>query len=306
LVGDSFLEGYYVPWPVSVLIERRWTEQGRPDAEAINLGVAATGPRQYYYRIKRVALDLHPDVIVMFVYAGNDFITTRLDEFTMPALAEELPVPSILGTIVPRTNWLMANRLGLSEIGRGNKNIPGESELLTEWAATPTAELTERVARHMQTYYYPKTSVDTIREILARGGERFQAAVEKRKVDRGSLAGWLLSSMIDWETGQWDMPHDAEEADRNVDVAKVEATLTGWSAPNNWQRRTACNCTSPWRPMVSSIRTTSSSGSSGQNTSVTNGVPTRATEGWRRSFATVACRSSICATTSTAFVAPIA
>jgi hypothetical protein len=43
-------------------------------------------------------------------------------------------VPSILGTTAPRTDWLVSNRLGLSEIGRGSKDIPGENELLAEWA----------------------------------------------------------------------------------------------------------------------------------------------------------------------------
>ena len=230
LIGDSFLEGYYVPWPLSVLIERRWTEKGRPDAEAINLGVAATGPRQYYYRIKRVALEMQPDAIVMFIYAGNDFIERRLDDFVLPALAEELPVPSILGTIAPRTDWLLSNRLGLSEVGRGNKEVPGETALLAEWAAQPTPELTERVAQHMHQYYYPQTSVDTIREILSRGGDRFRTATDKKRtIDREFVMGWLLSGIVDWETGQWVMPRDAGEADRLVEPATIDATL-GWVA----------------------------------------------------------------------------
>jgi len=226
LVGDSFLEGYYLPSPISELIERRWAEKGRADTEAINLGIAATGPRQYYYRIKDVALRLHPDAIVVFVYAGNDFIPTRLGDFAIPALVEERPVPSILGTVAPRTDWLAVNRLGLSEVGRGNKDIPGEFALLNEWAEQPSAERTERVARHMKTYYFPKTSEDTIREILSRGGERFRAAVAQRSVDREFVAGWLLSGLIDWETGQWEVPRDAKDADRLVDATLVDQTLS--------------------------------------------------------------------------------
>lgn len=226
LVGDSFLEGYYVRSPISEQIERRWAEKGRPDSEAINLGIAATGPRQYYYRIKRVALALRPDAIVVFVYAGNDFIPIRLGDIAMPALVEELPVPSILGTVAPRMNWLIVNRLGLSEIGRGNKDIAGESTLLNEWAEAPSAERTALVARHMKTYYFPKLAEDTIGEILSRGGKRFQAATAKREVDREFLAGWLLSGIIDWETGQWEVPRDAQEADRKVDATLVDETLS--------------------------------------------------------------------------------
>ena len=226
LVGDSFLEGYYIPAPISVLVEQRWASEGHADAEAINLGVAATGPRQYYYRIKRVALALKPDTIVIFVYAGNDFIQVRFGDFAMPALAEELPVPSILGTIAPRTDWLVSYRLGLSELGRNNREVPGENELLAEWAATPTAELTARVARHMRQYYYPKLSEETIREILARGGEPMRLALAQRKADHQTVAGWLLAGIIDWETGTWPMPKDAQEADRMIDPKVVDDTLS--------------------------------------------------------------------------------
>jgi hypothetical protein len=194
--------------------------------EAINLGIAATGPRQYYYRIKNFALGLHPDAIVIFVYAGNDFISTRLDDFALPALVEELPVPSILGTVAPRITWLTVNRLGLSEIGSTNKDIPGEFTLLNEWARQPSAERLELVVRHVQKHYYPKLREDTIREILSRGGERLPSAAVKRPVDREFLAGWLLSGIIDWETGQWPVPHDAEEADRLEGAAKVDETLS--------------------------------------------------------------------------------
>jgi hypothetical protein len=224
LVGDSFLEGYFVRSPISELIERRWAGKGRPDSEAINLGIAATGPRHYYYRIKSVALELHPDAIVVFVYAGNDFIASRLGDIALPALAEELPVPSILGTVAPRTNWLVANRLGLSEIGRVNKDIAGEFTLLNEWAQLPTAERLEAVVRHMKKHYFPQLGEDTIREILMRGGERFWLAVAKRSVDREFVAGWLLSGIIDWETGQWGVPSDAAEADRMVDTRMVDGT----------------------------------------------------------------------------------
>jgi hypothetical protein len=224
LVGDSFLEGYYIPAPISQLIEQRWAREGHADAEAINLGIAATGPRQYYYRIKSVALALKPDAIVIFVYAGNDFIPVSLDDFAMPALAEELPVPSILGTIAPRTDWLVSNRLGLSEMGRGNQDIPGENELLSDWAEKPTPELTARVAQHMKQYYYPQLSEETIGEILSRGGEPVRAALAERKADRQTLAGWLISGIIDWETGTWPIPHDAQEADRMIDRTVVDQT----------------------------------------------------------------------------------
>jgi len=226
LVGDSFLEGGYQVPPLASLVERRWTDQGRVGMEAINLGINATSPRHYYYRIRNVALRLDPDVIVVFVYAGNDFIATRLDDFAVPPLVEELPLPSILGAVAPRTTWLLANRLGLLEIARGNKNIPGEEALLNAWAEQPSAERLDSVVRHMKTYYYPELGEDTIREILSRGSSGFAAATTKRGVDREYLAGWQLSGIISWETGRWDMPRNAEEAERMVGNSLVDETLS--------------------------------------------------------------------------------
>jgi hypothetical protein len=120
----------------------------------------------------------------------------------------------------------VSNRLGLSEMGRGNKEIPGENELLADWAEKPTPELTARVAQHMKQYYYPKLSEATIREILSRGGEPVRAALAQRKADHQTLAGWLISGIIDWETGTWPMPQDAEEADRMIDRTVVDQTLS--------------------------------------------------------------------------------
>lgn len=226
LVGDSFLEGSYQVPPLAALIERRWADEGRTGMEAINLGINATSPQHYYYRIKNVALRLDPDVIMVFVYAGNDFIPTRLDAVAVPPLVEELPLPSILGTVAPRTTWLLANRLGLLEIARGNKNIPNESAMLNDWAQQPSAERLDGIVRHMKTYYYPELGEDTIREILSRGSSGFAAATTKSGVDREYLAGWLLSSIISWEAGRWDMPRNVEEADRMVGNSLIDETLS--------------------------------------------------------------------------------
>src|SRR5690242_20970972 len=57
-VGDSFLEGGFTRAALPARIEERLAAAGHTDIEAINLGVSATSPLQYYYRIKRVALDL--------------------------------------------------------------------------------------------------------------------------------------------------------------------------------------------------------------------------------------------------------
>ena len=226
LVGDSFLEGYYLSAPLATLVERQWVAKDLRDMEAINLAIAATGPRQYYSRIKKVALALDPDVVAVFVYAGNDMMDRPFDPWSLPPLIDELPAPSLLGAVAPRTTWLLANRLRLSEVGRANKGIPGEDALLSEWAAQPSAEPVAQVIRHMRTHYFPTLSAETITEILLRGGGRLQTAARYRDHDREYLGGWLLSGMIEWETGHWTVPRDATEAAQMAGDTMVGETLS--------------------------------------------------------------------------------
>jgi hypothetical protein len=231
LVGDSFLEGYYIPAPLAELVEQRWAAKGLRDMEAINLAIAATGPRQYYWRIKKVALALAPDVVAVFVYAGNDMMDRPFDPWSLPPVIDELPAPSLLGAVAPRTTWLLANRLRISELGRGNRDIPGEDALLKEWTRQPSAEPVAEVARHMRRHYYPRLSEETIAEILLRGGGRLHKAAHNRKNDqefhdREFLGGWLLSGIIDWETGSWSVPRDAEEAAQMAGDTMVGETLS--------------------------------------------------------------------------------
>jgi SGNH hydrolase-like domain, acetyltransferase AlgX len=226
LVGDSFLEGYYIPAALAELVERRWAARGLSGMEAINLAIAATGPPQYYARIKKVALALDPDVVAVFVYAGNDMVDQPFDPFSLPPLVDELPAPSILGSVAPRTTWLLANRLRLSEMGRKNKDIPGEEALISEWTQQPSAEPIARVARHMRQHYYPKLSEEAISEILLRGDGRLHHAARHRGHDQEYIGGWLLSGIIDWETGSWPVPHNADEAVQMVGNDKVGETLS--------------------------------------------------------------------------------
>lgn len=68
-IGDSFLEES-TTIPLSLRVERKI---GRPDVEILNLGVSATDPDEYCYRVKHVALPLECDHCVLFLFAGNDF-----------------------------------------------------------------------------------------------------------------------------------------------------------------------------------------------------------------------------------------
>jgi hypothetical protein len=236
IVGDSFVEGFFVSSPLPARIERLWSERGHTDMEAINLGVTATGPRQYYYRIRDVALRLKPDVIVLVVFAGNDFISTPYHRFALPPLIDELPVPSVLGTIAPRTTWFAVDRLGLSEVGRGNKDIPGEFGDLNKWVHLPAGQRLDLIVQHMHKYYYPNIDEDVMREIFSRGDGRLWNAFEPRDTDPEFAVGWSFASMIEWETSNWDVPHNAAEADKMAGGPMVMETLSWLVAANQVAR----------------------------------------------------------------------
>jgi hypothetical protein len=235
MVGDSFLEGLMLTSPMPARVQTLLRDGGHADMEAINLGVTATGPRQYYYRIGKVVTELKPDVIVVIVYAGNDFVPVGLERYSLPPWIAELPMPSVLGTVAPRTAWLLVNRLGLSELGRGNRAIADEFALLNEWARKPPAERLDYFVRHMRTHYYPNVDEATVREILSRGGDRLWTAFRPRPADREFVQGWLLGSMIDWETGKWEVPRNAEEADQRS-APTVEETLSWLVGANELAR----------------------------------------------------------------------
>ena len=91
---------------------------------------------------------------------------------------------------------------------------------------------------------------DDPRDPVARrrtGSGRLSAS---RRPDHEFLAGWLLSGIVDWETGTWTMPRTAEEADRldGQQDGRRDAELAGRRA-NGWPRPTACSSSSRCIPV---------------------------------------------------------
>ena len=89
-VGDSFVESMFTPLSLPDAVERQAAAAGHP-IEAINLGVGATDPRSYYYRTRDVALKLSPDALLLFIYAGNDFVAADDGYSAWPPLVDESP-----------------------------------------------------------------------------------------------------------------------------------------------------------------------------------------------------------------------
>lgn len=94
-IGDSFLEeGASVP--VSLLVESRILHAG---FEVINLGVSATGPDEYFERVRGVAGPLGASHICLCVFAGNDFVSPKRTLPTYWGIAAVEPRPSLLTLI---------------------------------------------------------------------------------------------------------------------------------------------------------------------------------------------------------------
>jgi hypothetical protein len=224
-VGDSFVESSFTPLSLPAAV-RRQVEAVGGRIEAINLGVSATNPRSYYYRTRDVALELSPDVLLLFIYAGNDFMAADGGYSPWPPVVDESPGGSLLGTIMPRTNWLLINRLRLSELLRGTAALPGEIKMLFDDLHAPPGERTGRFVAHVKKYYYPDLPEEKIREVLSRGDDRLWRQAERNPDEQEYLMGYMLNILINWETREFEVAKSRQDAARLAGNGEVEATAS--------------------------------------------------------------------------------
>lgn len=229
-IGDSYLEFQLTRLTVPGEVERRFIEAGQPKAEMINLGISATGPRSYYYRMRDVAFALSPDALAVFFFSGNDFLYDGqgYGQGLLPDLVSEAPGGSILGSVMPNANWVLVNRLRLSEMLTTNKPVPQEFDTLAKIARLPPAERTPALVRHVKRYYYPDLSEAQIAAIFGRDGDAFWQAYASGKVDDESLQGWLLNLMTksEVEKSPYFEATTKELAARLVKDGDIQATLS--------------------------------------------------------------------------------
>jgi hypothetical protein len=225
-VGDSFVESPFTPLSLPAAVERRMTSAGRK-MEAIDLGVSGTDPRSYYYRIRDIALKLSPDAILLFIYAGNDFIAANRGYSVFPSLVDESPGASLLGSVMPRTNWLLVNRLRLAEFFRGRAPAPpNEEEMLYDAVHAPPVEQLPRLVAHVKKYHYPDLSDARITEVLSRGDNRYLRVSEQGEGEHEYLLGWMIDILMNWETRDFDVAKNLQDAARLAGDGEVEATLS--------------------------------------------------------------------------------
>jgi lysophospholipase L1-like esterase len=237
LVGDSFLEGGFTRAALPARIEGRLVEAQHDDIEVVNLGVAGTGPIEYYYRIREVGLALSPDAVVLTFYSGNDTVSEPfpLSDAPRPFIAE-LPRPSILGSVAPHLAWHAVNALRLSGAARGGKYAPNEHEIITQALGKPRAEGLPMIVRLMHDYYFPQADTAVLNEVLARGGDRFWSEFVPRRFDREYLQGWILDGLISSEISTQPLPLTDAEAEAAVPVAEIDATMSWLLATNELLR----------------------------------------------------------------------
>jgi hypothetical protein len=235
-VGDSFVEGSFDQLSLPMAVGNQATQHGVKGLEPVSLGVSGTGPRSYYYRVRDVALSLAPDALLIFFFSGNDFVQPGegYDDRWIPSLVDESPGAAVLGNVMPRTNWLLINRLRMSEALRGNKPIPDENRTLDSIANGPPEQRIPRLVEHMRRYYYPEVSEERLSEIFSRGGVGFWKPFKKGGPEHEVLQGWLVNLMVAAEVQDYPLLsiRTPDDAAQHVSGQEIEATLSWLVALN--------------------------------------------------------------------------
>jgi SGNH hydrolase-like domain, acetyltransferase AlgX len=84
-IGDSFTFGV-VPYQYNYVnlieqgLKQRSSGPGGRTYEVINMGISATGPRDYLTLLTDEGLALHPDMLIVSVFIGNDFIEAQRND----------------------------------------------------------------------------------------------------------------------------------------------------------------------------------------------------------------------------------
>ena len=237
-VGDSFVDSWFTPLslPAAVRAAPSWR---RNRIEAVNLGVAATDPRSYYYRIRDVALELQPDAVLLFIYAGNDFMAPDQGYSVWPRWIDESPGGSLVGSIMPRTNWLLVNRLDLAAFFRSRSTAPANDEAMLFAAVTaPPEERLKRIVSYVKTYHFPNVPEEQLSEILSRGDNRFfDIAAPRQQGEQEYLLDWMFGTLMSWEARDFEVAKSREDAARMAGKGQVEATFSWIEATDRLLRK---------------------------------------------------------------------
>ncbi len=228
-VGDSFVDSRFTPLSLPAAVQQRTPPSQK--VEAVNFGVAATDPRSYYYRIRDVAVKLQPDAVLLFIYAGNDFMEPGKGYSIWPRWVDESPGGALVGMVMPRTNWLLVNRLDLAAFFQSRiKAPPRDDEMLYAAITSPPEERQKRVISYVKTYVYPDLPEAQIAEILSRGDNRFfNIALPQKEGEQEYLLDWMFGTLMSWEARDFEVAKSRADVMRLMGRAQVDATFS-WIA----------------------------------------------------------------------------
>lgn len=239
-VGDSFVEFQPLRKSLPAAVEERLLQDAKKPVEAVNLGISGSGVASYYYRLRDVALPLAPDQVSVFFFSGNDFLfgNTGFSSAWVPPLVDESPGRSIVGRFMPHTNWLLVNRLRLSEFLSSNEPIPGEFDTLQQIVKEPKAQALAKLAQHMKRHYFPDVPEQRLLEILSRGDGRLIDLFAARQDDQEYLAGWLPNLILRAELNPnaYNSITTLEQAKAGVQKDGIDSTLSWLVAMNRAAR----------------------------------------------------------------------
>ncbi len=221
VVGDSFVESSFTRLSLPAAIEQGIGNR----TEVVNLGISATGLRSYYYRLRDVALKAAPDQLVLVIYTGNDFVLPGEGYGEGGLMLTDVSLgPSLIGAIMPRTHWLLVNRLKLIDVVGGTYPVDEETTLYGIVQESATAR--SRLAAHMRKFHASHLSLETIEEVIGRGDDRFWKDLDRQTGEREFLLGWTLSNVLTWETGTFPVATRPEEAARITEEALIDASAS--------------------------------------------------------------------------------
>lgn len=104
IYGDSFIHASYSPWEetFAAQLQGRVSEIAGESIEVINAGVSSYGPDQILLKMETELPQLDPDLVVVSIFAGNDF---------GDLLRNKLFKLDASGNLLANSNWHVEDRL---------------------------------------------------------------------------------------------------------------------------------------------------------------------------------------------------
>ncbi|OGU16339.1 MAG: hypothetical protein A2076_02855 [Geobacteraceae bacterium GWC2_53_11] len=162
-IGDSFLEdGAAIPLPVRM--EERLKSRGLARHEVINLGVSATDPDEYFYRVKNIGLPMKPKHCVLLFSAASDFIQAPT-LLSFGGISATYPRESLLHMIgLGSLNHVLSNnwRPMLRAWFDGGSLLEHETKLAAKFRATRNGAETEATLLS----FFPAEKQQLLKDVL--------------------------------------------------------------------------------------------------------------------------------------------